>query len=116
MSNWSRKARSRRNKRLWAEGRRWDANSASPSAALRADKELTGQQSAYDREDDVGLAEFARVNGSSLARPCGCSRAWPERRLHFYRHGTVVICLMCGHIYLGEAARAREYQRKLSVR
>jgi hypothetical protein len=119
MAKWSRAAKSKRNKRLWAEGRRERWASAGgvrdPGKALRADLELTGGRSAYDRED-VGLVEFAQVNGSILTRCCGCKQALPERRWRFYSYGTVVICLKCGRIYLGEAARAQEYQRKTAVR
>jgi hypothetical protein len=124
MGSLSRQAKRARNQARWAAGERWTAAAPSPAPAraarraatqaLKSDLAITGGRSAYDRAD-VGFVEFARVNGSGLARPCGCARALPVRREHFYRYGSVVICLMCGHIYLGEDVRAREYVRKLDA-
>jgi hypothetical protein len=102
-----------------AKRSRADKYMAEPRAIWQERQRTGGGVSplAPDYPADVDdLIDFARVNGSILARPCGCARALPERRWRFYRYRPVTICAKCGHIYLGEAVRAREYQRKLHVR
>jgi hypothetical protein len=101
-----------------AKRSRADKYMAEPRAIWQERQRTGGGVSplAPDYPADVDdLIDFARINGSILARPCCCYDPILEQRWRFYRHKTAVICWKCGKLFVSEGVAQRERARKLAA-